>query len=694
MNGREIINLLALTAIAFSQSQVVAQSTSVDNQPMPTVQRAEAEMRLLVLKNGNVISGQVSESEEGVVVQTEQGSRLVIATEQADFICKTHEEAYWGKLSRTQASDLKKQVSLFHWCLNQKLLFEAQNQLDILQASELSAVDLDRLNRSLQFKARQEAKRNEKVVKETGPNEARRNQKQQDASQADKSLLAAATQPSNADTHKDPRFLTPIMPQGLTAPYQLVPLSPTKTKQIPTDSPNKIATMVPAVNHSDAEAQTASDLVQSQTNKLKPLNAIVSSSPQQLAPPPVIRTSNLPQMTFRDVADEKPFSGAGALSIRENVAEASFGDSGISKSENIWKQPELQLSSAPQPAAVQSEEITSGIDVVFTPLPKMDFLSPNNLNPNALNPNAFTPFLNNLPNNSQLAISNLPDSNLPDSNLPNQPVLAATSTLPTHVIPTATHPTANQPIVESNSTAEIPTFAAIRSPMDEEPTTLVDESRVIQVGYSEAILPSPANSAGAPAKLSVAKKFIPATIPQLQELTRSMPSGSLVAFRQQVENVLVRNCARCHDSKSVSMPLMHAGKNRNIPRRQSQRNLHSILHYLDRSNPLESPLLKLATTMHGGADTAGLSEDSQEFANLKRWLVLVSDRPELANETNVSNDVEAGDSINGIQEPPKMDTPVKDAQPLKELSPRGDGFIPRDEFDPEIFNRQFGEGSK
>ncbi len=81
---------------------------------------------------------------------------------------------------------------------------------------------------------------------------------------------------------------------------------------------------------------------------------------------------------------------------------------------------------------------------------------------------------------------------------------------------------------------------------------------------------------------------------------------------------------------------------------------------------------------------------------------MVSDHPELAAEGETS-DGDSRDTDSRLQEPPTMNATRIDAQPLKDLVPQGeqesgaapnDGFTPRDEFDPEIFNRKFGAGSK
>ena len=105
--------------------------------------------QLVVLKNGEILRGIVSQNSKQVFVQTALGSRLVLTVEQVDFVESTMEGAYWGKLARTKASDTEGQKQLFFWCLKHKLIEQAQNQFDILVNSKITATDLANLDRQL-----------------------------------------------------------------------------------------------------------------------------------------------------------------------------------------------------------------------------------------------------------------------------------------------------------------------------------------------------------------------------------------------------------------------------------------------------------------------------------------------------------------------------------------------------------------
>ncbi|MCH2182350.1 MAG: hypothetical protein MK108_10125 [Mariniblastus sp.] len=112
----------------------------------------------LVLTNGQVVVGQISRNSDSVFVQTNGGSRVVFPIGRVDFVCNSLNEAYWQKNARTRASDLAGHVELFHWCMKQGLLEEAQNQIDLLVTMEIKAVKLEYLNRQLAVALTQQEK--------------------------------------------------------------------------------------------------------------------------------------------------------------------------------------------------------------------------------------------------------------------------------------------------------------------------------------------------------------------------------------------------------------------------------------------------------------------------------------------------------------------------------------------------------
>lgn len=123
----------------------------------PTITSTE---QVVVLGNGEIIQGKVKRSAEQTVVQTEQGSRLVLSNDRVDFVCNSLEDAYWGKCARTKATDLDGQKRLFYWCLKHELLEQAQNQIALLADSEdAKAKDLEFLDRQLNVAIQQQQRR-------------------------------------------------------------------------------------------------------------------------------------------------------------------------------------------------------------------------------------------------------------------------------------------------------------------------------------------------------------------------------------------------------------------------------------------------------------------------------------------------------------------------------------------------------
>jgi len=105
--------------------------------------------QILVLKNGEMLIGRIEQDAANLIVQVRQGSRLVISKTKAEFVCDSKSEAFWGKSARIRASDVRKQVGLFRWCLKHKLFEHAESQLNIVMNSDVPATELDSLNRQL-----------------------------------------------------------------------------------------------------------------------------------------------------------------------------------------------------------------------------------------------------------------------------------------------------------------------------------------------------------------------------------------------------------------------------------------------------------------------------------------------------------------------------------------------------------------
>ncbi len=442
--------------------------------------------QFVVLKNGQFVRGLLSIENGDYSVQTPQGSRLIFGKEQVEFVCRSLDQAYWGKLARIRASDVEGQVALFLWCLQNRQFEHAQNQIAILLTTQIKATRLEYMNRQLEI-----------AIQKHGASSSR------SADSVEENGLSSGT----GDVRKNSAV-------------------------------------------ADAEIQTS----------------------------------------------------------KNNVALDSGAD------------------------------YFDQIEPIFSPLPSF----------------------------SDGLASGFAQSNVDSPE--NQPELI---------------------------------YKAIRSPIDSEP------SEVIQVGYTEPIRDIATGTPGDLSRINAAKPE-PPTVAELDALTRSMPRGSLAIYRQQVENVFLRECAACHTSDSEKMPMFHAGLRQPITRRMSQRNLESILRFVDMADPIQSPVLAYALNAHGGAEKPSIEPDSEHQHHLVKWLIMISDRPhdavslsegtpkiaETTESSRIESDVEpvkpppAGlqpmtrQIPNGLEVPPTIgEIPELDAKPVR--------FVPRDEFDPEIFNRKY-----
>ena len=114
---------------------------------------------------------------------------------------------------------------------------------------------------------------------------------------------------------------------------------------------------------------------------------------------------------------------------------------------------------------------------------------------------------------------------------------------------------------------------------------------------------------------------------KLDRETRMMPDGTVSFYRRHLESKLVSNCIQCHDSRSIEMPLNKRSIGQTIPRRMSQQNMHFVMEQVDRSNPLASRLLTMATTAHGKQKVASFKSNDPFLFELKKWTVAVSEDP-------------------------------------------------------------------
>ena len=121
-------------------------------------------------------------------------------------------------------------------------------------------------------------------------------------------------------------------------------------------------------------------------------------------------------------------------------------------------------------------------------------------------------------------------------------------------------------------------------------------------------------------------------------------------------------------------------------------NLSATLALVDRDQPAHSPLLTVPRSAHGGMEQAVFGpRDDRLLMPLVEWVALVTrDSDQVAATENSAPDL--GEQLAGaaaLDPPPSEDSPT-----LRPQTPIRYGAVlrpvePRDEFDPEIFNRRY-----
>ncbi len=198
-----------------------------------------------------------------------------------------------------------------------------------------------------------------------------------------------------------------------------------------------------------------------------------------------------------------------------------------------------------------------------------------------------------------------------------------------------------------------------------------------------------------------------------------LPPYTIERFTNSVQPLLVNTCgnAGCHGARSRSKFQLIRPPGRSASRQFTLRNLHNTLLQVNREDPLGSSLLKYAPQSHGPRTRRVVTRQlsPQQYDVLKQWVFhaigkgieqpgVFQGRPlELAQRVLTGQILEnaplpgqspIGGKINpGLQLRLGLNEAVGSSvfgqgPPEK---PAQDGFLPHDPFDPEIFNRRFGQ---
>jgi hypothetical protein len=209
---------------------------------------------------------------------------------------------------------------------------------------------------------------------------------------------------------------------------------------------------------------------------------------------------------------------------------------------------------------------------------------------------------------------------------------------------------------------------------------------------------------------------------ELDALLVSLPAGTVERFTNTIQPLLINRCGAggCHGpTASNALQLFFSGSGSVIPRRFTQRNLKTVLAFLDRETPISSPLLERASTPHGGCaqPPLGHGQDAPQLLLLSQWVQshLAGSQPaspSLAGDPHsvlpqpaeapvdavrrADAEAAAGQrALSAARPDPRQNLLQHETGSAEVIRPVAaehatSGYQAVDPFDPEVFNRRYG----
>jgi hypothetical protein len=117
----------------------------------------------------------------------------------------------------------------------------------------------------------------------------------------------------------------------------------------------------------------------------------------------------------------------------------------------------------------------------------------------------------------------------------------------------------------------------------------------------------------------------------LDRLVSGLPPDSVERFTQTVQPLLVNSCSTgaCHGPASQSeFRLLRIPSSRSASRRTTQRNLRSVLAWVDRDDPAASKLLTVLAKPHGRSNAAVFKDKERgQYDELVAWVYWLAEKP-------------------------------------------------------------------
>jgi hypothetical protein len=198
---------------------------------------------------------------------------------------------------------------------------------------------------------------------------------------------------------------------------------------------------------------------------------------------------------------------------------------------------------------------------------------------------------------------------------------------------------------------------------------------------------------GRSAELSAPPAIVPA-LPSLDAMPLSQTPEQQSEFIRSVQPMLVHNCATggCHQPGAIEpFQLDRWALQGNGNATLIRRNLEAVIAQIDKEEPAASPLVQYARQSHGNNAAAVMRPlTSRQAALLKEWVNRVAGvEPPAAEEPTAATDDET--SSGQPEHPIGNEAPV--IQQATATAPV-EKFVPRDAFDPEIFNRKHAAANR
>lgn len=206
---------------------------------------------------------------------------------------------------------------------------------------------------------------------------------------------------------------------------------------------------------------------------------------------------------------------------------------------------------------------------------------------------------------------------------------------------------------------------------------------------------------------------------ELEKLATSLPPGALEDFARHVQPILVNGCATggCHSTEDARKLRLNRDLLRGMANRESTlRNLQAVWNTIDQETPEYSPLLLQPAVPHGGLPRPVFDGHREKVREkLTEWVLKATGKDQVKPPTGPPT-VELAAHQQPLATPTPQATPAQaaptkqpkhfwedpdagaapltdapDAPPAVKRGAEPTRYEPRDEFDPELFNRQHAE---